>query len=153
MKLLRTVVTICISLAILALWNKQRARTAAATAASEAAAAAVFQPDANGFVTMPRVDNPPEGKVWIIAPKNCPSQQAQRADALVGLLSGEGISSVRTNGVNIVFDDNPPSKVERDSVNRVMMAGEFPVVFVNGRAGNNPGVAAIVAEYRAATAR
>jgi hypothetical protein len=151
MRLLKTVVLFCIALAALGFWNVRHRRAVDRAAAADAAVAAAYQPDANGFVAMPAVSNPPSGRVWIIAPVNCPSAEARRADELPSLLFGEGIVSVRTNSVSLTWDQDP-GKVAMDSVNRVM-GGAGPIVFVNGRAGNNPGVTAIVAEYRLGAGR
>ena len=102
---------------------------------------------ANGFVSIAPPDDARRNTVVIFAPLNCPSDAAQRADALAYELNRRGIPYVRSNSyqaqvTNPTADDEATLRRTED----VMKAG-VPVVFVNGKAKANPTLAEVVAEY------
>ena len=99
----------------------------------------------NGFVALPPLDNMASVPVVIFAPENCPSDGAQRADALARELSGKGIPYTRSSSANFTFSGQNPA--ELGSVSAVM-TGSIPIVFVHGRAKANPGIDEVVDEYR-----
>ena len=111
-----------------------------------ASAAAVAQASANGFVPLPAPFTAPPDRLLILAPPNCPSAEGQRADALVRGLNRDGIPCVRSGHVSVT----PTRMPTEDEVARIdaIMTGSLPIVFVNGRARNNPSIAEIEAEYR-----
>jgi hypothetical protein len=98
-----------------------------------------------GFVDMPLPDGQSGSGVVIFAPVDCPSDAAQRADALAQYLSAQGVPYVRSQNANF------GSLNSQEEANRVMavMEGGIPVVFVRSRAKANPSPEAVVAEYRA----
>lgn len=106
--------------------------------------AAPTGPSTHGFVDMPLPDGQSGHGVVIFAPVNCPSDAAQRAEALARRLEREGIPFVRSQSANF------SSLSTQEEANRVMgvMNGGIPVVFVRQRARANPDVDAVVAEYR-----
>jgi hypothetical protein len=143
MRLLTNILLVCAALVAFGLWSRQQRRVVAERAAWEAATS----PNANGFVPMPAWNDPPAGKVWIVAALNCPRPAGLRADGLVSRLAEDGIVAVRVAQVSFSFDQMP-TQAEKDRISKVMN-GELPVVFVNGRAKNNPQASEIVAELRA----
>lgn len=104
--------------------------------------------NANGFMLMLPLDAPPAEAVLILAPENCPSAMAQRADSLAYSLSYKGIPFARSSRAGFTFTEDPGRAV-LDKINSVM-GGEGPVVFVKDRAKANPTLEEVVAEYEAA---
>lgn len=98
----------------------------------------------HGFVQIPAPDGQPGRGIVIFAPRNCPSDAAQRAEALARHLSAQGVPYVRSE--NAEFG----SLSSQDEVTKVLsvMNGPVPVVFVNGKAKANPTPEEVVAEYR-----
>lgn len=99
---------------------------------------------AHGFVEMPLPDGQSGSGVVIFAPVDCPSDAAQRAEALAQHLSAQGVPYVRSQNANF------GSLSSQEEANRVMsvMQGGIPVVFVRTRAKANPSPDDVVAEYR-----
>jgi hypothetical protein len=102
----------------------------------------------NGFVAMPPVEGQSKDAVLVVAAKNCPHEDAQRADSLAEDLSRKGVPVVRTHTINFNLAGPDSSVVER--INSVMN-GSLPIVFVRGRAKPNPTLDEVVAEYQGAT--
>lgn len=102
----------------------------------------------NGFVPVQMPDGAPRRSVLVLAPPNCPSDEAQRAEALARELTRQGIPV--TKGSSIAFDLMNPTAEQRAGVERAVAVfnGGAPAVFVNGMAMSNPTVAQTVAEYR-----
>ncbi|WP_447940640.1 hypothetical protein [Pseudoxanthomonas mexicana] len=98
----------------------------------------------HGFVDIPLPDGQSGHHVVIFAPANCPSDAAQRAEALARRLDDAGIPYTRSQSANF------STLSSQDDANRVMsvMNGPIPVVFVRKRARANPDAEAVVAEYR-----
>ncbi len=109
------------------------------------AAAALEAPSEHGFVAMPLPSGMAARGVVIFAPENCPSEAAQRADALASQLAGKGIPVTRSQSANFTFDADP-GRAMLDRINTVMQ-GEIPIVFVNGKGRANPGVDDVLSEY------
>jgi hypothetical protein len=100
--------------------------------------------DQNGFVSLPVAPiNMPQGKVIVVAPEHCPSPEGRRGDALEQLLANAGIPCVRTENVQY-----PPVAESGSPVITTIMNGALPIVFINGKAQNNPDVSKIIAEFR-----
>ena len=114
------------------------ARFTGGTAPSSAA------PSRHGFVDIPLPDGQSGHHVVIFAPANCPSDAAQRAEALARRLDDAGIPYTRSQNASF------STLSSQDEANRVMsvMNGPIPVVFVRKRAQANPEAEAVVAEYR-----
>jgi hypothetical protein len=101
--------------------------------------------DENGFVPVQMPNGLPRGMVVILAPVNCPSAGAKRADDLAGRLRALGIPAVRANQYRAeVRRDN------RDSLERAaaVLQGDVPAVFFNGKGKSNPTAEEVVDEYR-----
>lgn len=85
--------------------------------------------------------------VLVLAPPNCPSERAKRADALVQALQEKGITVVR--GSSISFEIANPSLEQREGVERTMQVFRqgAPAVYVNGMGMSNPDIAQVAAVY------
>lgn len=103
---------------------------------------------ANGFVPVEMPSGVPHNLVLVLAPPNCPSEQAQRAEALVAQLSREGIPVRRGSGFS--FDVADPNAEQRAGIDRAVQVFQrgAPAVFVNGMAMSDPTPAQAIAEYR-----
>jgi hypothetical protein len=100
--------------------------------------------DSYGFVPVAPPDGVPSDSVLILAALNCPSEQAQRADAMAKRLGEMGIPAQRANNYSITH-------VTRDQIpliNRTsaVLEGTIPIVFVNGMAKANPTVEEVALE-------
>ena len=85
--------------------------------------------------------------VIILAPVHCPSDAAQRADALAAYLSDIGIPNVRSSSYRATRD-NPTPEQQADVERAItVLDGEIPAVFINGVAKSNPSAEEIVLEY------
>ena len=98
----------------------------------------------HGFIEIPAPDGQASKGIVIFAPSNCPSDAAQRAEALARHLSAQGLPYVRSESAEF------GNLASQDEVSKVMavMNGPVPVVFVNGKAKANPTPDEVVAEYR-----
>lgn len=100
--------------------------------------------DVNGFIPVQMPDGAPADTVLILAPVNCPSQVAQRADALARELSRQGIPSIRRSGYSIAV-------VRRDMLPGIKRAfalsGAPPVVLLDGHGKSDPSAQAVIDEY------
>jgi hypothetical protein len=102
--------------------------------------------DSNGFVPVQMPDGAARDTVLILAPLNCPSAGAKRAEALAARLSALGIPNVRTNQYAI-------SATTRDMQSGIkhaaaIMNGEIPAVMINGRGKANPTADEVATEFR-----
>jgi hypothetical protein len=102
----------------------------------------------NGFVPVEMPSGVPNNVVLILAPPNCPSEQARRSEALAQRLVSEGIQVRRDSGFS--FDVDNPSAEQRAGIQRAVQVFKqgAPAVFVNGMAMSNPTPAQAVDEYR-----
>lgn len=82
----------------------------------------------------------------MLAAKNCPGEDAKRADRLAADLSRKGIPVERTNSARFSLS----SPLESDVRTRLsqIMEGPLPTVFIDGRAKSNPSVDEVIAEFR-----
>jgi signal recognition particle receptor subunit beta len=101
-----------------------------------------------GFVKLPLPDGMDADSVVVFSPEDCPSEAAQRADALVSSLESKHISVVRAHEASFDVRDQQTA----DQVNSVM-EGPIPVVFVRGKAKANPSVEEVIAEFQAHSPR
>lgn len=118
---------------------------------SSAAESAIASP--NGFVPVEMPGGVARNTVLVLAPRNCPSEQAQRTEALVEELNRQGVSVVR--GDSFEFDVADPTREQMEGIDRAVDVFKrgAPAVFVNGMAMSNPTPAQALAEYRSTMAR
>ena len=109
--------------------------------------AALAQKSPNGFVSVVMPEGVNKNTVVILAPVNCPSDAAQRADALANELTRLGISNIRSSSYSADIAD--PTAEQKAGLERAVsiLEGEIPVVFINGRGKANPTAEDVVAEY------
>jgi hypothetical protein len=101
--------------------------------------------DSNGFVAVVTPADWPIDKVVILAPLDCPSAQAKRADAMATQLSQMGIAVSRSNHYSAIVHnrDQMPLLTRTNDV----LGGEIPIVIINGMAKANPSVDEVAAEF------
>jgi hypothetical protein len=102
--------------------------------------------DSNGFVAVVTPPDSPADTAVILAPLNCPSAQAKRADAMAAQLTQMGIAISRSNhySASIHNRDQMPLLTRTNQV----LGGEIPIVIINGMAKANPTVDEVAAEFR-----
>ena len=102
----------------------------------------------NGFVSIVTPEGARSDTVVIFAPLNCPSDAAQRADALSEELTRSGIRNVRSSSFQVNISD--PTSEDKANLERTaaVMNGPIPLVIVRGRAKANPSPADVIAEFR-----
>lgn len=102
--------------------------------------------DRNGFVPVQMPDGAARDTVLILAPLNCPSAGAKRADALAARLTALGIPNMRSNQYAI----SAPTRDMQSGVQHaaVVMNGEIPAVMINGRGKANPTADEVATEFR-----
>jgi hypothetical protein len=102
--------------------------------------------DSNGFVPIVAASDTPPNTAVILAALNCPSAQAQRADAMAAKLHQLGIPNMRASNYSLsgITREQMPM-VEQTSA---VLGGEVPIVIINGMAKANPSISEVVAEYR-----
>ena len=107
------------------------------------------EPSPNGFVPVQMPDGAPRNAVLVLAAPNCPSEQAQRAEALVAALTSQGIPVRRGSGIGYSFS-SPPTAEQREGVDRAIHVFNqgAPAVFINGMAMSNPTAEQAASEYR-----
>ncbi len=119
-------------------WSKRTPANDIAPAAAEA----------GGFVSVEMPSGTPRNMVLVLAPPNCPSEQAQRAEALIRELTDMGIPVTR--GSSFSFDIENPSAEQMAAVDRTVAVFKqgAPAVFINGMGMSNPTTSQVVAVYR-----
>lgn len=102
----------------------------------------------NGFVSVEMPSGAARNAVLILAPPNCPSDEARRAEALAAELDRQGIPVVR--GDSMSFELVDPTDEQVAGANRAVAVFNqgAPAVFINGMAMSNPTPAQAIAEYR-----
>lgn len=102
----------------------------------------------NGFVAVEMPDGMSRDAVVILAPPNCPSDEAQRAEAIADYLGEQGIPVARKSSMSFAITN--PTDEQAAGVDRAVAVfnGGAPAVFINGMAMSNPTPAQAAAEYR-----
>ena len=143
-----------LAIAALTIFGKVRQKIAetaparAATAKASAAAAPADNTDPGlssaGFFLLDRAEasNP---RVTIMSPPNCPSYEAQLAQALEGSLNSAGIPTEMKQGIG----GNIATREDAARINKYMTNVANPLVIVRGWAKGNPTAQDVIAQYRA----
>lgn len=115
------------------------------------ARAAAF--DASTFVTVEMPGGVQRNTVLVLAPPNCPSEQAQRTEALIRELSRAGIPVMRDSG--FTFDVENPTNEQMQGIDRALAVFKrgAPAVFVNGLAMSNPSAEQTIAAYQTSSGK
>ena len=119
-------------------WWSKRAPSTDMTAAAEA----------GGFIPVEMPSGTPRNMVLVLAPPNCPSEEAQRAETLIRELTDIGIPVRR--GDSFSFDLTNPTAEQRAAVDRTVAVFKqgAPAVFINGMGMSNPSTSQVLAIYR-----
>ena len=106
------------------------------------------QASPGGFIPTAMPDEAKPGTVLILAPVNCPSDAAQRADHLADQLGRMGIPTLRSSHFSASVSN--PSDEAQANLQRAtsVLNGTIPAVFINGMGKANPSVDEVVAEYK-----
>lgn len=106
------------------------------------------QKNSNGFISVVMPDGASPNSVVILAPIDCPSDAAQRADNLSSRLTASGIPNIRSSSyaVNITEPTDEQNAAMQRSV--AVLNGEIPAVFVHGMGKANPTAEEVIAEYK-----
>ncbi len=114
----------------------------------DVASSAAAQKSQNGFISVIMPDGAAANSVVILAPLNCPSDAAQRADALSARLTELGIPNVRSSSfsANIAEPTDEQTAAMKRSIS--ILNGDIPAVFLRGMGKANPTAAEVAAEYR-----
>jgi hypothetical protein len=101
-----------------------------------------------GFVPVEMPLGAPAHAVLVLSPPNCPSEEAQRAEALVAALTHQGVPVKQGSAMS--FEITNPTDAQRAGVERAVAVFNrgAPAVFVNGMGMSNPTAAQTIAEYR-----
>jgi hypothetical protein len=104
----------------------------------------------NGFVSVVMPDGANPQSVIIFTPLNCPSDAAQRAEALSAQLTELGIAHVKSASYSSYRTS--PTQEYKVAMDRTMtvLHGEIPAVFVHGMGKANPTAEEVLAEYQRA---
>jgi len=97
-----------------------------------------------GFYLLQR-DVPKNQKVWVMAPPNCPSQEAQQARLLCAAIQVAGVPCEISSQLQL----NPDSPEEAERLKKFMDQVANPLVVVRGWGKGNPTVKEVIAQYRA----
>lgn len=142
---MRILGTVLLAIALYGAYDWWQDRSAAADLAARTSP--------NGFVPVEMPGGVARNTVLVLAPRNCPSEQAQRTKALVAELTGQGITVMR--GDSFEFDVANPTREQIAGIDRAIAVFKrgAPAVFVNGMAMSNPTGAQALAEYRSTKVR
>ena len=141
---MRVLGVVLLAVALYGAHNWWQDRSAAADLAARASP--------NGFVPVEMPGGVARNTVLVLAPRNCPSEQAQRTEALVEELTSQGIPVSR--GDSFEFDVEDPTQEQRAGIDRAIEVFKrgAPAVFVNGMAMSEPTASQTLAEYNSTRA-
>ena len=108
----------------------------------------------NGFIEVAMADGAQPDTVFIFAPPNCPSLQAERARELERGLKARGIPATITSHYSLRYtetSDELQARIKRTMAVLDAPARDAPPVFVNGMGKRNPTLEEVAAEYERTT--
>lgn len=125
------------------LWNGSKERIASASAS-----ASTEQISDSGFIRTVMVSGANPDTVLILAPPNCPSEEARRAADLSERLNRMGIPNVMGSSFSVSIQN--PSAEERAGIDRAIAVFQSgaPAVFINSMAKSNPSAEEVASEYK-----
>lgn len=142
---MRTLATVLLAIALYGAYDWWHDRSAAAELAARTSA--------NGFVPVEMPGGVARNTVLVLAPRNCPSEQAQRTEALVAELTSQGIPVMRGDSFEFDVADPTPEQIAGIDRTITVFKSGAPAVFVNGMGMSNPTIAQALAEYRSTKLR
>lgn len=101
----------------------------------------------NGFIPAMMLNGAKPDTVYIMTPKNCPSEAAQRAQRLAEQLNQRGIPNVRQSSFRAGVTNPTDEEKKLLEHSAAIVSGEIPAVFVNGMGSVNPSVQEVVGEF------
>lgn len=146
MMLLKIILGIFVAIVALTVFGKIQQKLGSGGGSSPSSTAgSVKDPglSAAGFFLLSR-DEAKNPRVTIMSAPNCPSHEAQRAQALASALTSAGIPCELKQGIEFQFTD--PADVDR--VNKYMANAANPLVLVRGWAKGSPTTDDVIAQYR-----
>jgi hypothetical protein len=145
MTILKILLAMFVAVVALTLVGKINQKMDSVGSAATASASRARDPGLSpaGFFLLSR-DDAKDPRVTIISAPNCPSHEAQLAEALASSLNSAGIPCELKQGIEFQFHD--PADVER--VNKYMANVANPLVTVRGWAKGNPSAQDVIAQYR-----
>ena len=140
--LLKLLIVLCVLGFGMHYWREYKAKSATAEQTSD-----------TGFVRAVAVDGATRNAVLVLAPENCPSEQARHATELKERLTRMGIPFVTSSEFTISIDN--PTEEQRAGIDRAVAVFQqgAPAVFVNDMAKSNPSAEEVAQEYNRARAR
>ena len=139
MKYIKVLLLVALVIAGHSLWERRSVRPAP-----------VVTSGTSSFVDVVMPQGVPSNTVVILAPVNCPSDAARRADDLADRLSRMGIPNVRRAEYSAHFVDASPAQEAGLQRAVEVLKGDIPAVFVSGRAKANPTADEVATEFRRA---
>jgi hypothetical protein len=138
LKLMLYIVGIAVGIYVVAQgfgWTRSGGSSVATPSRSDAMAAT------SPFVALPPPVDQSTGTAYVVAPQNCTREEAARADQLSADLRARGVSVQRVDQVQF-------SRVEPAQMSGLdqVMRGRLPIVFVNGKAANDPQLGDVLRE-------
>jgi hypothetical protein len=107
-----------------------------------------YQANPGEFIHTAMPSGAKQNTVLILAPLNCPSLAAKRADSLAQQLTRMGIPNSRGNNFSLRVN-NPSAEAQADMKRAgEVLQGEIPAVFINGMGKANPSAEEVAAVYR-----
>ena len=143
MTILKIILGVFLAIVALTVFGKIRQKMAANAPAGTRSAKADPGLSPAGFFLLSR-DEAKNPRVTIMSPPNCPSHEAQRAQARASALQAAGIPCELKSEIGFTFTD--PAEAER--VNKFMSNVANPLVLVRGWAKGSPLVEDVIAQYR-----
>lgn len=107
----------------------------------------------NDFIPAMMLDGARPDTVYIMTPKNCPSEAAQRARRLAEQLDERGIPNVRRDHFRAEVTSPTDEEMKLLSHTTAIIDGEIPAVFVNDMGSVNPSVQEVVGEFERTSGR
>ncbi len=107
----------------------------------------------NGFIPAMMLDGSRPDTVYIMTPKNCPSDAAQRAERLSGRLDEWGIPNVRRDHFRAELNNPTDEEMKLLNHTTAILDGEIPAVFVNGMGSVNPSAREVIGEFERTSGR
>ena len=102
-----------------------------------------------GFVDVLPPDGFPPRAVVIMAPENCPSDAAQRAESLYAKLQKAGVRVEKRSSFELSASPGSGPEVRGRFDATIRLAnGAVPVVFIGTSGASNPDFESVLAEYR-----
>lgn len=101
----------------------------------------------NGFIPALMLDGAEPDTVYIMTPKNCPSEAAQRATRLAKQLGERGIPNVRRDHFRAAVTDPTDREMKLLDHTTAIIDGEIPAVFVNDMGSVNPSAQEVISEF------